>query len=200
VNAVSGSGRSGWAVQAWAVVRRLLATLVLILVLPVAACGSDSGEPEAEQAAMEQTAAERAPEPPAEPEPAAPPGVEISTADSQFGAALFDGDDQAIYYFEPERDSKPKCYGTCAEAWPPVLTDGEPEATGAARQRLLGTTARRDGSVQVTYDDRPLYYYANEGPGELRCHNIFHEGGLWLAVQPDGAAVPHDPAATIDIG
>jgi predicted lipoprotein with Yx(FWY)xxD motif len=182
-------------------VRRLLATLVLVLVLPVAACGDDSGEPEAERTATEQAeeraAEEKAPEPPAEPE--APPGVEISTAQSQFGAALFDGDDQAIYYFEPERNSKPECYGTCAEAWPPVLTDGEPEATGGARQPLLGTTARRDGSVQVTYDGRPLYYYANEGPGELRCHNIFHEGGLWLAVQPDGAPVPHDPGATIDI-
>jgi predicted lipoprotein with Yx(FWY)xxD motif len=184
-------------VRAWAAVHRLLATLVLVLVLPVAACGGDAGEPEAEQAATGQTE-KRAPEPPA-PEPAAPPGVEIATADSQFGAVLFDGDNQAIYYFEPERNSKPKCYGTCAKAWPPVLTDGEPEATGDARQRLLGTTARRDGSVQVTYDGRPLYYYANESPGELRCHNIFHEGGLWLAVQPDGAAVPHDPAATIDI-
>jgi predicted lipoprotein with Yx(FWY)xxD motif len=178
-------------------VRRLLATLVLIFALPVAACGSDPGAPEAEQATMEQTE-ERTPDPPA-PESAAPPGVEVSTAESQFGAVLFDGDDQAIYYFEPERSSEPKCYGTCAEAWPPVLTDGEPEASGGARQRLLGTTARRDGSVQVTYDGHPLYYYANEGPGELRCHNIFHEGGLWLAVQPDGAAVPHDPAATIDI-
>jgi predicted lipoprotein with Yx(FWY)xxD motif len=179
--------------------RRPLATLVLVLVLPVAACGSDTGEPETgQEAAIEQTD-ERTTAPPA-PEPAAPPGVEISTADSQFGAALFDGDDQAIYYFEPERNSKPKCYGTCAEAWPPVLTDGEPAATGSVRQRLLGTTARRDGSVQVTYDGRPLYYYANEDPGELRCHNIFHEGGLWLAVQPNGAPVPHDPGATIDIG
>jgi predicted lipoprotein with Yx(FWY)xxD motif len=181
-------------------VRRRLATLVLVLALPVAACGGGD-EPEAERAAPQQAEQrapeERAPKPPAEPK--APPGVEIATAESQFGPALFDGKDQAIYYFEPERDSKPKCYGTCAKAWPPVLTDGEPEATGGARQRLLGTTARRDGSVQVTYAGRPLYYYANEGPGELRCHNIFHEGGLWLAVQPDGAPVPHDSGATIDI-
>jgi predicted lipoprotein with Yx(FWY)xxD motif len=188
--------------RACAAVRRLLATLVLALVLPLAACGGDAGEPEAEQATTGQSATtgqreKQAAEPPAKPK--TPPGVEISTAQSQFGAVLFDGDDQAIYYFEPERSSKPRCYGTCAEAWPPVLTDGEPKATGSTRQRLLGTTARRDGSVQVTYDGRPLYYYADEGPGELRCHNIFHEGGLWLAVQPDGAPVPHDPGETIDI-
>ncbi|HSI81752.1 MAG TPA: hypothetical protein VK919_13995 [Solirubrobacterales bacterium] len=119
-----------------------------------------------------------------------PTGTTIATSESQFGEVLFDGGDQAIYYFDNEKSSRSECYGECADAWPPVLTDGEPRAGGGARQRLLGTTERRDGGVQVTYAGRPLYYYHDEGPGELRCHNVFHVGGLWLAVQPNGDPVP----------
>jgi len=40
---------------------------------------------------------------------------------------------QAIYLFDKEKTAKPECYGDCAEAWPPVLTDGEPVATSYAR-------------------------------------------------------------------
>lgn len=182
--------------------RRVLATAVLALVLPVAACGGGDGDGGGDamrpQAVMDRER-QSAPERERSPAPEQAPGVEVSTAQSQLGEALFDGDGQAIYFFEPERTSKPKCYGSCAQAWPPVLAGGEPQASGAVRGRLLGTTERRDGSVQVTYAGRPLYYYADEAPGELRCHNIFHEGGLWLAVQPNGAPFPHDPGETIDI-
>jgi predicted lipoprotein with Yx(FWY)xxD motif len=170
---------------------RLLAIAGISVALVGAGCGGDDdADPVdvAEAPATEGQAPKREGERPAERED--PPGTDISTSDSQFGEVLFDGDEQAIYYFEPEQTSEPECYGECAEAWPPVLTDGEPKASGDARQRLLGTTERRDGSTQVTYDGRPLYYYFDEGPGELRCHNVFHAGGLWLAVQPDGEPVP----------
>jgi predicted lipoprotein with Yx(FWY)xxD motif len=114
-------------------------------------------------------------------------GVEITTADSQFGGVLFDTDRRAIYYFDKESGSTPECYGDCAAAWPPVLTKGEPQASGDAEARLLGTTERDDGSTQVTYDGRPLYYYVDDPPGEVLCHNVEEFGGLWLAVQPSGA-------------
>jgi predicted lipoprotein with Yx(FWY)xxD motif len=191
-------------------VTRILSTALIVLALNLVGCGGDAPGPAAEEPAAEEPAVEEpAVEEPAveereeeqreteRPESEEPPGVEISTSDSQFGEVLFDGDGQAIYYFEVEQTSEPRCYGSCAEAWPPVLTDGEPQASGNVRQGLLGVTKRRDGSMQVTYDGRPLYYYVDEDRGELRCHNIFHEGGLWLAVQPNGEAVPHNPDETI---
>jgi hypothetical protein len=34
-----------------------------------------------------------------------------------------------------------------------------------------------------------MYFYANEGLREVRCHNVFLNGGLWLVVGANGRAV-----------
>lgn len=113
-------------------------------------------------------------------------GTIITTGDSEFGPMLFDGDNQAIYIWELEESSTAECYGSCADAWPPVLTDGVPRAEGSVNDELLGTTERTDGTTQVTYNGHPLYYYAHEAPGEVKCHNIRTHGGLWWVIQPNG--------------
>lgn len=113
-------------------------------------------------------------------------GTVITTGDSEFGPMLFNEKKQAIYIWELEESETPECYGDCAEAWPPVLTDGDPQATGDVNGSLLGTTQRSDGSTQVTYNGHPLYYYAHEGAGEVECHNIKTHGGLWWVIQPNG--------------
>jgi predicted lipoprotein with Yx(FWY)xxD motif len=116
-------------------------------------------------------------------------GVEITTGESQFGTILFDDDDRAIYLFDKESSERSECYGACAEAWPPVLTDGEPEASAGVDAELIGTTERDDGSTQVTYAGQPLYYYVDDPRGEVLCHNVDEFGGLWLVVDPGGEAV-----------
>jgi predicted lipoprotein with Yx(FWY)xxD motif len=116
-------------------------------------------------------------------------GTTIATSDSQFGTILFNDDEQAIYLFDKEEGERSECYGACAEAWPPVLTEGRPQAAVEADAKLLGTTERDDGTTQVTYGGHPLYYYAHEGPGEVLCHNVAEFGGLWLVLTPQGDAV-----------
>ena len=113
-------------------------------------------------------------------------GVTVTTGRSDFGEILYDASGQAIYIWEVEASSQPKCYDDCAEAWPPVLTDGEPVASGSVDPALLGTVARADGSTQVTYAGHPLYFYAHEGKREVRCHNVATHGGLWWVVTPRG--------------
>jgi predicted lipoprotein with Yx(FWY)xxD motif len=110
----------------------------------------------------------------------------ITTGDSEFGTMLFDDKKQAIYIWEVEESEKAECYEDCAVAWPPVLTDGTPVASGSVKNELLGTTKRTDGTTQVTYNGHPLYYYAHEKAGEVKCHNISTHGGLWWVIQPNG--------------
>jgi len=125
--------------------------------------------------------------------PSTPPrgsGTTLRAMASDFGDVLFDSTGQAVYLFDVETTDEPRCYGSCAEAWPPVLTDGSPVAGPRVRESLLATTERTDGTVQVTYDGHPLYFYAHEGKGEVKCHDIFLNGGIWYAVQPDGRRAP----------
>jgi len=125
----------------------------------------------------------------AEPAPSGTtPVVTITVADSDFGQVLFDSTGQAIYLFDKEITAVPDCYGDCAVAWPPVLTEGSPAAEAGTMSDLLGTTPRTDGSTQVTYAGHPPYYYAHEGKNAVTCHNVNEFGGLWLAVTPTGQA------------
>jgi predicted lipoprotein with Yx(FWY)xxD motif len=118
------------------------------------------------------------------------PGTKVIAAESDFGTILFSTAGQAIYLFDVEATTEPRCYGACADAWPPVLTDGAPLAGRGVKESLLGTAQRRDGTTQVTYRGHPLYFYAHEGKHEVKCHDVFLNGGNWYAVQPDGRPAP----------
>jgi len=117
-------------------------------------------------------------------------GTTITARGSEFGKMLWGPSRQAVYGFERDKGGKSRCYGSCAKAWPPVYTSGRPQARGGARQSRLGTTRRRNGRLQVTYAGKPLYYYVNEGPDEVLCHDVYLNGGLWWAIGIDGKRRP----------
>ncbi len=109
---------------------------------------------------------------------------------SEFGRVLFDANGQVVYVFELDRKNRSNCTSAeCVKAWPPVLTREQPSAGAGVNEGLLGTIRRSDGTLQVTYNGRPLYFYEHEGPGEIKCHNVDLHGGLWWVVTPGG-----DPA------
>jgi predicted lipoprotein with Yx(FWY)xxD motif len=167
------------------------APLLIAALLAATGCGAD--EPPTTAGEPTRTAATQATTPsattPSETTATRPPerkGTRITLRDSEFGTMLFNAKRQAIYVFQRDRRNRTVCHGECADAWPPVLTKGEPVAGRGVDEDLLGTLRRRDGTVQVTYAGRPLYYYANEGPGQVLCHNVNLNGGLWWVVGPDG--------------
>jgi predicted lipoprotein with Yx(FWY)xxD motif len=173
-----------------------VAVVAALLPALMAGCADDPVAPAAESTATSSSPAadntdRAAPGPSTSPsvEPTKP-GTKIIAATSDFGAVLFDATGQAIYLFDVEESSKPRCYKDCAKAWPPVLTDGAPEAGQRVKASLLGTTERTDGTTQVTYGGHPLYFYAHEGKREVKCHDIFLNGGTWYAIQPDGQPAP----------
>jgi predicted lipoprotein with Yx(FWY)xxD motif len=116
--------------------------------------------------------------------------AKVKVLGSQYGPILFTGRGQALYLFRRDGKRRSNCYGDCAAAWPPLLTRGKPIAGLDARQDLLGTTRRRGGARQVTYRGHPLYTYAHEGRRQVLCHDVFLNGGLWLALQRNGKPAP----------
>ena len=155
------------------------ASLLLVAgLLMLAGCGDDDDDPAAAEASSptERTATKQA----------GRKGSKIVLGDSEYGSMLFGSNRQAIYIFQNDSKGKTVCYGDCADAWPPVFTKGKPRAGDGVRASLLGTVERRGGKLQVTYAGKPLYFYAHEGPGEVRCHNVDLNGGLWWVVGPKG--------------
>jgi predicted lipoprotein with Yx(FWY)xxD motif len=168
---------------------RLIAIGAAAGALALAGCGGDDDDggdsttPAGAAAAGTSTGAEPAP---AE---SGGSGTTVQVSSSDYGQILFDGENQAIYLFEKESGPTSECYDECANAWPPVLTKGEPQVGKGADASLLGTTKRDDGTTQVTYNGHPLYYYEDDGPGEVLCQNVNEFGGLWLVVDAKGEAI-----------
>jgi predicted lipoprotein with Yx(FWY)xxD motif len=114
----------------------------------------------------------------------------LTLRSTRYGRVLFDGRNRVLYGFTRDRRGGPsRCYGACAKAWPVYFSKGSLRAGNGVKQSLIGTTRRRDGRRQVTYNGWPLYYYAHEGPGEVRCQNVDQHGGLWLVVRANGKLV-----------
>jgi predicted lipoprotein with Yx(FWY)xxD motif len=119
----------------------------------------------------------------------AKPGATVRVVSSQYGRVIADKRGEAFYLFDKETTKRSRCYGACAVAWPPVLARGKPRAGRGADADLLGTTRRRNGRLQVTYNGHPLYYYKDDEPGRILCQNVDEFGGLWLVVNRRGQAV-----------
>jgi predicted lipoprotein with Yx(FWY)xxD motif len=116
--------------------------------------------------------------------------LSLKLRNTRYGRILFDGRDRVLYGFTRDRrGGLSTCYGACARAWPVYFSRGRVRAMSGVRQSLIGTVRRRNGRVQVTYNGWPLYYYAHEGPREVKCQNVDEFGGLWLVVRPNGRLV-----------
>lgn len=115
-------------------------------------------------------------------------GPVLRVRDSEFGPALVEKrSGLATYAFTLEKQGgKPRCYGGCADAWPPLRTRRRPVAGSGVDPDLLGTVERRNGGRMVTYDGRPLYFYVDDSPGVILCNDVFEFGGDWLVIGPDG--------------
>ena len=81
-----------------------------------------------------------------------------------------------VYVFDKDVGGVPTCYDACAKQWPPYLTEGhEKRAEGWA------TVTRKDGSVQWTYRNRPLYFYADDKKaGDTNGNGV---GRIWHTVK-----------------
>jgi predicted lipoprotein with Yx(FWY)xxD motif len=115
----------------------------------------------------------------------------VHVSRTAYGPALVDRRGFALYLFTHDRSPASTCYGACANAWPPYVVAQRPRAVGSgARAALIGSTRRRDGTLQVTYRGHPLYHYVGDRrPRQVLCQAVAEYGGTWLVVAPDGHAI-----------
>lgn len=121
------------------------------------------------------------------------PGAEsgagvVSLGNAQkLGMILVDSNGMTLYDFHKDKGTTSSCYGACAEGWPPMLTEGEPTVGNGATASKLGTTERKDGTMQVTYAGHPLYTFVEDKkPGEANGNDTSAFGAQWYALKGNG--------------
>jgi predicted lipoprotein with Yx(FWY)xxD motif len=117
-------------------------------------------------------------------------GKVVKIGSSNLGRILVDSHGKTLYLWAHDKGRKSTCYGHCAVYWPPLLTRGNPLARAGAKARLIGTTRRRDGRMQVTYAGHPLYYFIQDTKaGQTNGEALTGFGGRWDPVSAAGKAV-----------
>ena len=120
------------------------------------------------------------------------------TSHPTFGDILADGAGNVLYLFTPDPAGESVCTGGCAEAWPPLTVESEMDLeAGGGVEASLSTVERDDGSLHVTADDVPLYYFVrDEAPGDALGQEV---NNVWFVLRPDASAVkPTVSARTVD--
>lgn len=111
----------------------------------------------------------------------------MSLGHTNVGMVLVDSNGMTVYDFHKDKGTTSSCYGTCEQAWPPVLTEGEPTVGNGASASKLGTTKRKDGTMQVTYAGHPLYTFVEDKkPGEAHGNDTSAFGAQWYALKGNG--------------
>lgn len=110
----------------------------------------------------------------------------LGTAESDLGTFITGADGRTAYFFSP--DTTPGvsvCADDCLAAWPPVtLEEGGSVAVTDGIPGVVGVVSATDGSPQVTYDGRPLYYFAgDQAAGDTNGQAV---SDVWWVATTDG--------------
>lgn len=185
---------------------KLLPYSLTMLALIVSACASATPMPPVATSAPVVPAPALPTNTPAAVLPAGPAVVDVGQS-AALGSFLVDSKGMSLYIFTKDAPNTSNCSGTCAANWPPLLTNGAPSAGTGVNAALLGSLTRADGSIQVTYNSLPLYYFV----GDKAAGDVKGEGvkNVWYVIDPAGKSVASAPAsapasagggAVVDVG
>jgi predicted lipoprotein with Yx(FWY)xxD motif len=117
----------------------------------------------------------------------------IATAQTPLGTILTDAHGRAVYLFGADKTARSTCIGACAQEWPPVTTTGTAVAGAGVNAALMSTSPRADGTMQLTYNGHPLYYYDDDkGPGTTAGEGENSFGAKWYVLTPAGLKIDND--------
>jgi len=155
----------------------------ILMVVALAACQSATTPPPASAVPPTTAPATAAPT-----QAAAAMEANISVVnDPKLGNILVGNNGMTLYIFTKDGPDQSNCTGGCLKQWPPLLTEGHPVLGAGIDPALVGTAKLPDGSLIVTYNKMPLYYWANDKKaGDTTGEGV---GSVWFVVSPDGKPV-----------
>lgn len=110
---------------------------------------------------------------------------ETVTLDSnaELGDYLIGANGMTLYTFANDEPGVSNCADECTDNWPPLTVAANDRlAAGAGIEGELATIEREDGGLQVTYNEMPLYFFAeDEAPGDTNGQGA---GERWFVVAP----------------
>lgn len=116
----------------------------------------------------------------------------VTTHHGRLGLMLAAGSGHTLYLSTDDKHNTSNCYGSCARAFSPLLGVGRVLAAkgSGVKQKLLGTTRRKGGAVQVTYNGHPLYLSSSDKkPGQMQAEGSKRYAGTWYVVGTSGNAM-----------
>ncbi len=115
------------------------------------------------------------------------PSISIATA-GKLGKFLVGDKGMTLYIFTKDTPDKSNCTGACLNKWLPLKTLGKPSLGAGIDASLISTASLADGSMVLTYNKMPLYYFAGDTKaGDTKGEGV---GGFWFVISPQGKIVP----------
>jgi predicted lipoprotein with Yx(FWY)xxD motif len=112
------------------------------------------------------------------------------------------GTQRSLYVLSADPPGRSTCAAECAAIWPPLLTNRQPVAGPGADASAFGVLRRGDGTLQVTYNHKPVYLFAFDlgagAPSGLTNGENFVDPlafGVWDTISPSG--LPNPGAITV---
>jgi predicted lipoprotein with Yx(FWY)xxD motif len=135
----------------------------------------------------------------------APASLQLGSGSSAaLGAFLVGPSGLTLYTLSSDTATGSVCTGGCLANWPAlVVAPGGSVSGPAAATGTFATIKRADtGATQVTYNGRPLYYFAHDtAAGQTNGQGITAFGGVWevAAVIPAVASASPSPPSTASV-
>jgi predicted lipoprotein with Yx(FWY)xxD motif len=101
---------------------------------------------------------------------------------AKLGKFLTDSKGMTLYLYTKDTPDTSNCYDKCEQNWPPFTTSGGDLTLPAGVPGKLGTTTRKDGTKQITYNGMPLYFFIKDKKaGDTNGQDV---GDVWYVVPP----------------
>ncbi|MGC8790320.1 MAG: COG4315 family predicted lipoprotein [Desulfurella sp.] len=102
----------------------------------------------------------------------------------EIGTYLAGPTGMTLYYLENETDNNIKCKNeVCLSKWP-IFYEKELSIPRMLKSKDFKVFKRPDGKLQISYDNKPLYYFeGDKKPGDTFGNNLKTPVGIWHIIK-----------------